>query len=120
MMAEVMKSLGLTTTTCKLRGFRATWMWITGRNIKAFLTTCGKLWILVEHWSGILTSWPLRQCSLRQVVVLWCESWLGTSCEEELREIISYLRDPGTFYALGALPPRGVLLMGPSGASHTS
>ncbi|CAE8585664.1 unnamed protein product, partial [Polarella glacialis] len=39
--------------------------------------------------------------------------------KEELREVISYLRHPETFYALGARPPRGILLAGPSGTGKT-
>jgi len=39
--------------------------------------------------------------------------------KEELREVISYLRDPKSFYALGARPPCGILLTGPSGTGKT-
>jgi len=41
------------------------------------------------------------------------------STKEELREVISFLRDPDSFYALGARPPRGILLAGPSGTGKT-
>jgi len=39
--------------------------------------------------------------------------------KEELREVISFLRQPNSFYALGARPPRGILLAGPSGTGKT-
>jgi len=39
--------------------------------------------------------------------------------KEELREVISFLRSPTSFYALGARPPRGILLTGPSGTGKT-
>mmetsp|Transcript_87947 Transcript_87947/g.223884 ORF Transcript_87947/g.223884 Transcript_87947/m.223884 type:complete len:577 (-) Transcript_87947:35-1765(-) len=39
--------------------------------------------------------------------------------KEELREVISFLRNPSSFYALGARPPRGLLLAGPSGTGKT-
>jgi len=39
--------------------------------------------------------------------------------KEELREVISFLRNPSSYYALGARPPRGILLTGPSGTGKT-
>jgi len=39
--------------------------------------------------------------------------------KHELREIIQFLEDPLSFDALGARPPRGVLLAGPSGTGKT-
>ncbi|MHB8509014.1 MAG: ATP-dependent zinc metalloprotease FtsH [Candidatus Dormibacteria bacterium] len=37
----------------------------------------------------------------------------------ELREVRDYLRDPEKYKALGALPPKGVLLLGPPGCGKT-
>lgn len=39
--------------------------------------------------------------------------------KEELNEVISFLRCPSSFYALGARPPKGILLAGPSGTGKT-
>ncbi len=39
--------------------------------------------------------------------------------ENELRELVAYLKDPTRLKALGGLPPRGCLLIGPPGSGKT-
>ena len=49
-----------------------------------------------------------------------CEDVAGADEEEEeLEEIVQFLRDPAKFNALGARIPKGVLLMGPPGTGKT-
>ena len=47
--------------------------------------------------------------------VLWEEVQGVDAAKDELMDVAEWLRDPDRFAALGAQPPRGVLLFGPPG-----
>jgi cell division protease FtsH len=51
--------------------------------------------------------------------VLWEEVQGVDAAKEELIDVTEWLRDPERFAALGAQPPRGVLLFGPPGTGKT-
>jgi cell division protease FtsH len=51
--------------------------------------------------------------------VLWEEVQGVDAAKEELMDVAEWLRDPDRFAALGAQPPRGVLLYGPPGTGKT-
>jgi cell division protease FtsH len=51
--------------------------------------------------------------------VLWEEVQGVDAAKDELMDVAEWLRDPKRFAALGAQPPRGVLLFGPPGTGKT-
>jgi cell division protease FtsH len=51
--------------------------------------------------------------------VLWEEVQGVDAAKDELMDVAAWLRDPERFAALGARPPRGVLLFGPPGTGKT-
>ena len=51
--------------------------------------------------------------------VLWDEVQGVDAAKDELMDVAEWLRDPDRFAALGAQPPRGVLLFGPPGTGKT-
>ncbi len=51
--------------------------------------------------------------------VLWDEVQGVDAAKDELLDVAAWLRDPDRFAALGAQPPRGVLLFGPPGTGKT-
>src|SRR3984885_15544789 len=51
--------------------------------------------------------------------VLWEEVQGVDAAKDELMDVAEWLREPDRFAALGAQPPRGVLLFGPPGTGKT-
>ncbi len=55
----------------------------------------------------------------RTAPVLWTEVQGVDAAKDELLDVTEWLREPDRFSALGAQPPRGVLLYGPPGTGKT-
>ncbi|MFI5028506.1 MAG: hypothetical protein ACHQCF_05940, partial [Solirubrobacterales bacterium] len=51
--------------------------------------------------------------------ILWKEVEGVDAAKDELIDVTAWLKDPKRFAALGAQPPRGVLLFGPPGTGKT-
>jgi cell division protease FtsH len=59
------------------------------------------------------------KASKRQTTVSFEDVGGADEAVAELREVRDYLTDPGKYEALGAAPPKGVLLFGPPGTGKT-
>ena len=65
------------------------------------------------------TTKPETVKASRTKPVLWEEVQGVDAAKDELMDVADWLRDPDRFAALGARPPRGVLLFGPPGTGKT-
>ena len=65
------------------------------------------------------TTKPETVKASRTAPVLWEEVQGVDAAKDELMDVAEWLRDPDRFAALGAQPPRGVLLFGPPGTGKT-
>src|SRR4051795_5625197 len=65
------------------------------------------------------TTRPETVKASRTAPVLWDEVQGVDAAKEELVDVAEWLKDPDRFAALGAQPPRGVLLFGPPGTGKT-
>jgi cell division protease FtsH len=65
------------------------------------------------------TTKPETVKASRTEPVLWDEVQGVDAAKDELMDVAEWLRDPDRFAALGAQPPRGVLLFGPPGTGKT-
>ncbi len=84
------------------------WGWVL--LVVAFLVVVGR----VQERRGKRTRLELLASSGGFAGVAGCEEAV-----EDLREIVSFLADPEPFERLGAVPPRGALLVGPPGTGKT-
>jgi cell division protease FtsH len=60
-----------------------------------------------------------RLVSMQRSVVTFADVAGVDEAQEELREIVDFLKEPERFRALGARIPRGVLMVGPPGSGKT-
>src|SRR5680860_884320 len=76
----------------------------------------GLLIIFVTLLRGTMgTTKPETVKASKTEPVLWEEVQGVDAAKDELMDVAAWLRDPDRFAALGAQPPRGVLLFGPPG-----
>eukprot|EP00931_Biecheleriopsis_adriatica_P004981 TRINITY_DN106561_c0_g1_i1.p1 TRINITY_DN106561_c0_g1~~TRINITY_DN106561_c0_g1_i1.p1 ORF type:complete len:571 (-),score=122.20 TRINITY_DN106561_c0_g1_i1:25-1656(-) len=92
-------------------------------DLGGLVASLGALWYLLRSnnqgsFSAKHLEEPAADVSRRPAVTFDDVAGMETT-KEELQEVISYLRNPESFYALGARPPRGILLAGPSGTGKT-
>jgi cell division protease FtsH len=80
----------------------------------------GLLIIFVTLLRGTMgTTKPETVKASKTEPVLWEEVQGVDAAKDELMDVAEWLRDPDRFAALGAQPPRGVLLFGPPGTGKT-
>ncbi len=80
----------------------------------------GLLIIFVTLLRGTMgTTKPETVKASKTKPVLWEEVQGVDAAKDELMDVAEWLRDPERFAALGAQPPRGVLLFGPPGTGKT-
>ena len=80
----------------------------------------GLLLVFVTLLRGTLgATKPETVKASRTKPVLWDEVQGVDAAKDELMDVAAWLRDPDRFAALGAQPPRGVLLFGPPGTGKT-
>ncbi|CAE7667687.1 ftsH [Symbiodinium pilosum] len=90
-------------------------------DLGGLVASLGALWYMLRSNGQTFTAKHLeenRDFNRRPAVTFEDVAGMEVT-KEELQEVIAYLRDPNRFYALGARPPRGILLAGPSGTGKT-
>ncbi len=77
-------------------------------------------WRKLNPAAGILRTGPSRTRDARPRSTTRFEDVAGVDeAQEELQEVVHFLREPDRFAAIGARVPKGVLLVGPPGTGKT-
>jgi cell division protease FtsH len=84
-----------------------------------FFMACLLLVFLRLMRSTVGSTKPETVKSSKTAPVLWEEVQGVDAAKDELMDVAEWLREPKRFAALGAQPPRGVLLFGPPGTGKT-
>jgi cell division protease FtsH len=87
-----------------------------GRLIPTLLTIA--IIVLIAHYLGVFKSNFAQEAEIPDDIDFSDVAGVGEAVEE-LREIETFLKDPGRYERLGASAPRGVLLYGPPGTGKT-
>jgi cell division protease FtsH len=75
--------------------------------------------LVVQHKRGALPGTGLRTGPATPPTTRFGDVAGQAEVLEELQEVVRYLMDPDDFGAVGATPPKGVLLVGPPGTGKT-
>jgi cell division protease FtsH len=98
-----------------IRAFFFDWYPVFG----VFFMFCLLLVFVAMLRSTLGSTKPETVKASRTKPVLWEEVQGVDAAKDELMDVAEWLRDPDRFAALGAQPPRGVLLYGPPGTGKT-
>jgi len=107
--------LPLAVTTTDIQEFFFDWYPVFG----VFFMACLLLVFLRLLRSTVGSTKPETVKASKTEPVLWDEVQGVDAAKDELMDVAEWLRDPDRFAALGAQPPRGVLLFGPPGTGKT-
>jgi cell division protease FtsH len=102
-------------TTSEIQEFFFDWYPVFG----VFFMACLLLVFLRLLRSTVGSTKPETVKASKTEPVLWDEVQGVDAAKDELMDVAAWLRDPERFAALGAQPPRGVLLFGPPGTGKT-
>ncbi|MEX2108035.1 MAG: AAA family ATPase [Solirubrobacterales bacterium] len=102
-------------TTTQVQDFFFSWYPVFG----VLFMACLLLVFMTLLRSTVGSTKPETVKASKTEPVLWEEVQGVDAAKDELMDVAAWLKDPERFAALGAQPPRGVLLFGPPGTGKT-